>query len=68
MLFLSLPSRPLTKLELSAGDIKLDDNTSDSFMSCLVAVGRDQPLITSAIDDAIHRGKEVVDGVEFVAR
>ena len=62
--------RPLTKMELGAGDIKLDDNMSgpESFMSCLVAVGRDQPSIASAIDDALHRGKDVVDGVEFVAR
>ena len=66
----SLTSRPLTKMELGGGDIKLDDNISgsESFMSCLVAVGRDQPTIASAIDDALHRGKEVVDGVEFVAR
>ena len=57
-------------MELGGGDIKLDDNISgsESFMSCLVAVGRDQPTIASAIDDALHRGKEVVDGVEFVAR
>ena len=66
----SLTFRPLTKMELGGGDIKVGGNISgsESIMSCLVAVGRDQPTIASAIDDALHRGKEVVDGVEFVAR
>ena len=63
--------RPLTKMEFNAGDIKLEDNigaSSEGCMACLVAVGRVQPSIRFAIDDAIHRGRHVVEGVEFVAR
>ncbi len=63
--------RPLTKMEFNAGDIKLEDNIgggAEACMACLVAVGRIQPSIRLAIDDAIHRGRNVVEGVEFVAR
>jgi len=58
-------------MEFNSGDIKLEDNmgsVSEACVACLVAVGRVQPSIRFAIDDAIHRGRQVVEGVEFVAR
>lgn len=73
--------RPST-LDLGVTEIKTDDpfpsgggangpdgsNSNDSCLACLVAVGRVQPLISSAIGDAVSRGRVLADGVEFVAR
>jgi hypothetical protein len=58
-------------MEFNSGDIKLEDNMgngSEACVACLVAVGRVQPSIRFAIDDAIHRGRQVSISPTFYVR